>query len=168
MSTVFPGRFSAQTDEPFVVFLIGMRVNRLRAIHKWLPVGIAMQPMISELMQHPEKGMMASQFFFSWRTVLTLQYWRSFEHLEAFARNPHDPHLPAWQRFNKAVGNGGIVGIYHETYLVAAGQYEAVYVNMPLFGLGAATQHQAATGRHQTARRRLGGENEPAVPLAEV
>ena len=61
------------------------------------------------------------------------------------------------------------VGIYHETYKVQAGQYEAIYGNMPLFGLAAATQHQPISmGRYQTARRRLGGENEPAVPLAEV
>jgi hypothetical protein len=28
MAKVMPGRFTAQTDEPFVVFIIGMRVNR--------------------------------------------------------------------------------------------------------------------------------------------
>jgi hypothetical protein len=168
MSAVFPGRYSAQTDEPFVVFLIGMRINRLRAIHKWLPVANAMPPMIQELMQHPEKGMMHSQFFISWRTVLSVQYWRSFEQLEAFARNPNDPHLPAWQRFNKAVGGNGIVGIYHETYLVQAGQYEAIYGNMPLFGLAAATQHTQVAKKRETARRRLGGENEPAVPFPQA
>jgi hypothetical protein len=35
---------------------------------------------------------------------------------------------------------------------------------MPAFGLGAAAEHLPATGRRETARRRLGGENEPAVP----
>ena len=29
-----------------------------------------------------------------------VQYWRSYEDLERFARNPDDPHLPAWRRFN--------------------------------------------------------------------
>ncbi len=164
MSAVFPGRYTAQTDEPFVVFLIGMRVNNLLAIRQWLPVANAMGPMISELMQHPEKGLMSNQFFLGWRTVMSVQYWRSFEQLEAFARNANDPHLPAWQRFNKAVGGNGVVGIYHETYLVQAGQYEAVYGNMPLFGLAEATQHVPAVGRRETARRRLGGQNEPAVP----
>jgi len=169
MSAVFPGRYTAQIDESFVVFLIGMRINNLLAVRKWLPVANAMGPMISELMQHPEKGLMSSQFFVSWRTILSVQYWRSFEQLEAFARNPNDPHLPAWQRFNKAVGGSGIVGIYHETYLVKAGQYEAIYGNMPLFGLAMGTQHQPiTTGKRQTARRRLGGENEPAVPFPQA
>jgi len=27
MATIFPGRYTAQSDEPFVVFLIGMRAR---------------------------------------------------------------------------------------------------------------------------------------------
>lgn len=38
VSIVFPGRYTAQLDGSFVVFIIGMRVNKLWAIHKWLPV----------------------------------------------------------------------------------------------------------------------------------
>ncbi len=34
---------------------------------------------------------------------------------------------------------------------------------MPIFGLAAATKHMTAVGRRETARRRLGGESEPAV-----
>lgn len=164
MSTVIPGRFAAQIDEPFVVFLIGMRINNLLAIRKWLPVAMAMAPMIQELTTHPDKGMLGSQTFLSGRTILMVQYWRSFEHLEKFARSSDDPHLPAWRRFNKAVGASGIVGIFHETYLVEPGKYETVYGNMPVMGLAKATQHVPALGRRETARRRLGGENEPAVP----
>jgi Domain of unknown function (DUF4188)/Acetyltransferase (GNAT) family len=44
MNPVFAGRFTAQMDGPFVVFLIGMRVNRLLAVHQWLPVARAMGP----------------------------------------------------------------------------------------------------------------------------
>jgi hypothetical protein len=36
MSKVFPGRYTAEIDKPFIVFLIGMRVNRLFAVRKWL------------------------------------------------------------------------------------------------------------------------------------
>ena len=38
-----------------------------------------------------------------------------------------------------------------------------VYGNMPVFGLTNATGHVLAVGRRETARRCLGGENEPAV-----
>ncbi len=34
---------------------------------------------------------------------------------------------------------------------------------MPVFGLAAATKHVPAVGRRETARRRLGGEGEPAI-----
>jgi Domain of unknown function (DUF4188) len=42
MSRVFPGRYTAEIDEPLVVFLIGMGVNRIFAIRKWLPTAQAM------------------------------------------------------------------------------------------------------------------------------
>jgi hypothetical protein len=42
MSSVFRGRHTAQIEGPFVVFIIGMRINRLWAVHKWLPVARAM------------------------------------------------------------------------------------------------------------------------------
>jgi hypothetical protein len=64
------------------------------------------------------------------------------------------------------VGKSGVVGVFHETYQVQPGQHEAVYVNMPRFGLANAFAHVPAVGRRATARRRLGGENEPAVAVA--
>jgi hypothetical protein len=42
MTKIFRGRFTAQIDGPFVVFIIGMRVNKLMMIGKWLPVARAM------------------------------------------------------------------------------------------------------------------------------
>jgi hypothetical protein len=163
MAKVMPGRYTAQTNEPFVVFMIGMRINKFWAFSKWIPTARAMGPMLRTLFQHPEKGFLGAQVFFYWRGIALVQYWRSFEDLEKFARNREDPHLSAWKRFNKAIGSDGSVGIWHETYLVDAGKYEAVYGNMPVFGLAAATRHVPAAGRRETARRRLGGENEPAV-----
>ena len=164
-SSVIPGRFTAQMDEPFVVFMIGMRINRPLAVRKWLPTLRAMNPMLRELYRHPEKGFLGAEFFlYRWGPAI-VQYWRSFEDLERFARNPDDPHLPAWRRFNRTVGTDGSVGIWHETYVVEAGRHEAIYNNMPLFGLAKATEHVPARGRLETARRRLRrGDNEPVVP----
>jgi hypothetical protein len=162
---VIPGRFTAQIDEPFVVFIIGMRVNKFFAFKKWISTAQAMGPMIRTLYEHPEKGFLGGEFFFKWRTTLLVSYWRSFDDLEKFARNQDDPHLEPWRRFNKLVGTDGTVGIYHETYMIQPGHYEAVYGNMPVFGLAAATKHVPAIGRRETARRRLlREENEPAVP----
>ncbi len=104
MAEVIKGRFTARMDEPFVVFIIGMRINRPLAVRKWLPTFRAMGPMLRELYKHPEKGFLGGEFFFYGRGPALLQYWRSFEDLEKFARNPDDPHMPAWQRFNRTVG----------------------------------------------------------------
>lgn len=164
MSPLFPGRYSAQIDGSFVVFLIGMRINRLLAVHKWLPVARAMGPMVEHLLAHKELGLLHAQPFLYWRGAALVQYWRSFEQLEHFARDPALNHLEPWKRFNRAVGADGSVGIWHETYQVQAGQYECVYGNMPPFGLAVAGQHLPAVGKRETARRRMGLQGEPAVP----
>jgi hypothetical protein len=163
MSPLFPGRYSAQIDGSFVVFLIGMRINRLLAVHKWLPVARAMGPMVEHLLAHKELGLLHAQPFLYWRGAALVQYWRSFEQLEHFARDPALNHLEPWKRFNRAVGADGSVGIWHETYQVQAGQYECVYGNMPPFGLAVAGQHLPAVGKRETARRRMGLQGEPAV-----
>jgi len=170
MANVMSGRFTAEISDPFVVFLIGMRVNQFWALHKWIPVASAMGPMLTALYKYPEKGFLGQETFmrlFPFEIML-MSYWRSFEDLEKFARSPDDPHLESWRQFNHAIGSSGTVGIWHETYLVQAGQYEAVYGNMPVFGLAAATKHVPAVGRKETARRRLGGESEPALPSPSV
>ncbi len=122
-SQIFPGRFTAASDRDFVVFLIGMRVNKFWQFRKWLPVAKAMGPMMQALYTYPEKGFLAAENFFNFEgpTSLMLTYWESFEALEHFARNPADPHLAPWQAFYKAIGDDGAVGIWHETYLIRAG-----------------------------------------------
>lgn len=163
MSTVFPGRYTAKIDGPFVVFIIGMRVNRFWAVHKWLPVARAMGPMVKELSTNPELGMLHAQTLFYGRGVALVQYWRSFEQLERFARNPSHDHLDAWKRFNRAVGADGSVGIWHESYLVQNGQFESVYGNMPRMGLAMAGAHVPIGKAQDTAKRRIGQDGEPAV-----
>ncbi|MEF3302923.1 DUF4188 domain-containing protein [Paenibacillus sp. GYB003] len=162
MGKAIPGRYTARMDGSFVVFMIGMRVNKLWAVHKWLPVFNAMNPMLQELYRNRDLGFLDASFHLSWRGVTLVQYWRSFEQLERYARN--GIHLKAWRDFNRKVGTSGVVGIYHETYLVPEGQYECLYNNMPVFGLAKAGSHVPATGDRETAGRRLGRGGAPAVP----
>ena len=164
MSEIFRGRFTAQIEGSFVVFIIGMRVNKILAMHKWLPVATAMGPMVRHLMEHPELGMLHAQSFLYWRGVALVQYWRSFEQLERFARDPTLNHLEPWKRFNRAVGASGSVGIWHETFQVQANQYETVYGNMPRMGLALAGNHLPAVGAKETAKRRMGMKGDPGVP----
>jgi Domain of unknown function (DUF4188) len=155
MAKIFNGRYTAKTDQSFVVFLIGMRINQWWRFDKWLPVASAMTPMLRTLFTHPEKGFLHGEFFWNFNGPVLVQYWRSFDDLECFARQPSEPHLEPWKKFNQAVGKSGIVGIWHETYLVNPDQFESVYGNMPLFGLGAALEHVEATGARETAKLRL-------------
>ena len=155
MGTIFPGRFTADTDAPFVVFIIGMRINKPLAFSKWVPTAKAMGPMLRSLAKDPDSGFLGGEPFLYRGGIGMIQYWRSSEDLERFARSPQEPHLKAWQRFNKAVGKDGSVGIWHETYKVAAGAYETIYANMPQFGLSAATSHVPVGQRGDTARARF-------------
>lgn len=141
-----------------------MRINQLWALHKWVPVAAAMPRMLKLLARNSAKGFLGVEHWVRWREVMTVQYWRSFDDLERFARNPGDPHLQVWRDFNRRIGSDGSVGIWHETYVVNANQFECVYGNMPLFGLAASTEHVPAIGNRETARLRLGGYSEPAVP----
>lgn len=167
MSAIFPGRYTAQFDGSFVVFIIGMRMNKLWAVHKWLPVARAMGPMVDHLLKNRDLGLLHAETYLYWPGVALVQYWRSFEQLERFARDPSLAHLDAWKKFNRAIGADGSVGIWHETYLVPEGQYECIYGNMPKMGLALAGLHAPALGAKETAKRRLGKQGEPAVPSYE-
>jgi hypothetical protein len=146
---------SAHKDD-VVVFLIGMRVNRWWKVWQWLRTAMAMPRMLRELHAHPELGMLGADSWFGQTTIL-VSYWKSTEHLLAYAKMRNAEHLPAWRAFNKHVGTNGDVGIWHETYRVPAGNFESVYVNMPAFGLGKATSLEEALGHRAGAAGRLSG-----------
>ena len=55
-------------------------------------------------------------------------------------RDRDDPHLATWRNYWKRVGKDDRAGIWHETFLVRDGEYEAVYGNTPARGLGKATR----------------------------
>jgi hypothetical protein len=155
MATIFAGRYTARTDRPLILFLIGMRFNKLMLPHKWLPVFLAMPRMLRELQQNPETGMLSARTYLSGRVILVQQYWESFDKLIAYAHASDAAHFPAWAAFNRAVSKDGTVGIWHETYLVEPGKYECVYANMPRFGLARVADHVPAIGTLAAARDRM-------------
>lgn len=154
MAAVIPDRMTAQIDGDFVVFLIGMRINRPWKIRNWLPTFLEMPKMLKELEAAPDDVGFLGHNGLSLGVIV--QYWRSFDHLEAYARSPDHRHFPAWKAFNKRMrASRGDVGIWHETYLVRDGMYEAVYSGMPPFGLARASELVPVTGKSDTARSRL-------------
>ena len=113
-----------------------------------------MPKMLRELSQKPESGFMGYQMLGGLPPVL-IQYWRSFEQLEAYAKDRDGQHYPAWKDFNRRIREGGEVGIWHETYKVEAGAYECIYNHMPAYGLGKIGPLVPATGRRETAAGRV-------------
>jgi hypothetical protein len=141
---------TAEIDGDFVVFLIGARLSKLHAVRSLIDLGgrRGMQHMLDHLVAHPEKGLLAYELGLP--TIV-----RSFEQLEAFAKDRDDPHLEVWRQYWRRVGRSGRTGIWHETFLVKAGQYEAVYGNMPARGLGKAGR-LVPVAEASSARSRLG------------
>jgi len=87
-------------DSEFCVFLIGMRINRLLKVHKWLPVVRAMPRMLRELEAHKELGFLGGHLWLG-RTIISLQYWRSVKHLMDYATDKNLQHAPAWAAFTR-------------------------------------------------------------------
>ena len=152
MTKIITSRMAAEIEGEFVVFLIGMKVNKPWKVHKWLPVFFVFLKMLKELKAHPESGFLGHTGLGS----VIVQYWRSFEHLENYARAKDKQHWPAWLEFNRRMGKSrGDVGIWHETYIIKPGNYEAVYSGMPPFGLGKVGKLVPATGHREDARSRV-------------
>jgi hypothetical protein len=153
--SIVEGRQTAAYDGEVVVFVIGFRVNKLRAFRQWLPVARAMVPMLRELTADKDSGLLGFRTFPGLRTTTMIQYWESAEKLQAFANDPGRTHRPAWTNFFKYAYQSNNVGIYHETYVVPAGHTETIYGNMPVLGLGKVAGVVPVNGRGQTAAERL-------------
>lgn len=168
MAKINAGRQSAAPGaDGKVLFLIGMRINNLWRVWKWLPVFIAMPRMLVELQRNSDVGLVGKpRTMLSGRVIMVWQYWNSFEQLQAYARESSRAHLPAWRAFNKRVRDNGSVGIFHETILLSDDSVETVYGNMPAIGLGAVTGIVPAAQRGQTAATRL-KKSDPSGPPVE-
>lgn len=110
--------------------------------------------MLGELFSDPESGLLGSTMLVGRRGPYLVQYWSSLEKLYAYASAPEQAHRPAWTAFNRnARKHPGAIGVWHETYRVAAA--ESIYVDTPPMGLGAATGLVEIGRRHDRARARL-------------
>lgn len=157
-SEVLSGRYAASNERDVVLFLVGMRFNGVRGLVNAVRTFFRMPAMIEEILKNPELGCLGMQTYFSLRGPVVVQYWRSFDDLERYARSDEFQHRGAWGWYNGLgrAATGG--GVWHETYRVPAGAYEGIAVNMPRIGLGAALGSERAGTARASARRRLGLE----------
>jgi hypothetical protein len=147
-------RTTHRHDGELVVFLIGMRVNKLWRPDAWVPTALAMGPMLAELARDPASGLLGYRFSVGGGGPVLVQYWSSQEKLYAYASDSTGAHRPAWAAFNRRARSvPGAVGIWHETFVVD--RAESVYVDMPVVGLAGATSSVPVAARHDHARDRL-------------
>lgn len=163
-------RVTAERDDEFVVFHIGMRINTFWKLHQWLPVLLVGRRMVRELGSDEESGLLGSRTVVGpgVRNIGFVQYWDSFDSLRAYARDSERLHFPAWQEYYQdGTNDDAALGIWHETYLVDAEDCETVYNNMPAHGLGACdgSELKPAGGHQSTAGGRLGETDGTDVPV---
>lgn len=130
-------RMAAEIDGEYVVYINGMRLNKLRALPKYLHAGLEAAKMFERLEADPDSGFLGYlPAFMGLRSGAAIQYWRSPDDIKRFARDPDDLHVPAWQWYNEAVGSNGELGFWAELYVVRDGSFETFYRNVPPIGLG--------------------------------
>ncbi len=140
--------------DEIVVFLIGMRVNKPWRPDAWWPVAVAMPRMLRELSEDPDSGLLGYRLTIGRDGPMVIQYWRDVDALYGYASDPDRAHRPAWSAFfRRARKVPGAVGIWHETFRVAAS--ESVYGDMPAAGLAAALGRVPVGKAADRARQRL-------------
>jgi hypothetical protein len=162
-------RLTTERDRDLAIFLIGMRVNRPLAIRQWLPVFMSMPPMLRELQADPESGYLGGSTWLSPRAVLLVQYWDTYDQLVAYATGTGRKHRPAWNRFNQRHGRAAtVVGVFHETYVVAPDRMETIYDAMTPILLGKAIGSAPVSRNRNSSRDRIRGPQSPAAPDARA
>lgn len=153
---IHPGRITAVREDDIVVFLLGARpsspwrdpVNSAR-------VFVSIMQMVRWLRRHPEDGLLDTEFTWMHGGPALIQYWDTYDSLERFARNRDAPHLPAWGWYRKLLEGTGAIGVWHETYVLAANAWECIYVDMPLYGMPRATRHEPIGRGTESSRERV-------------
>lgn len=154
MSKLISGRNTIDNQDDIVVMLIGARVNKFWLLPFALPILAKMKTMLAELSKEPDSGLLGYQPLGLGGTV---QYWRSAEQLLRYAEDSKRVHKPTARRFFQKLFKNESVGIWHETFVVRAGNYEALYVNMPAWGMSSILSVHPVEGERATAERRLWG-----------
>ena len=153
MKEVNQGRWTAEIEGDFVVFLIGARVNKpwqLVRILRDLGGRRGMNHMLKYLTEHPGKGpARLRDDGHCQRPILALV--RAPRSLREEQRRPAFVRVA---QLLEGVGKDDRAGIWHETFLVRDGEYEAVYGNVPARGLGKAST-LVPVAESSTARKRI-------------
>jgi heme-degrading monooxygenase HmoA len=139
--------------EELCLVRLGLQVHRLSAFPYAVGLGRAIEREAAEAMAAGAGLLRSERFSMGWRHFGVLQYWRSFDDLEAWSHR--SPHAEWWR---KAVERGRTrkdFGVYHEAFLVPRGQLESIYLGCRPTGLAGFGIVADAVGPMTTSRDRL-------------
>lgn len=148
-------------DDELVVFLLGMTVRKPWRLDQLGFATYAMARMQAELIKNRNAdasiGYLGGYNAMALHGPTVVQYWRSFDDLEHYARADDRRHRPAWLKMYRLAHDAKSVGmgLWHETYSVPAGAHETIYGNMRPIGLAKAVGAQPMERRGRTSRERL-------------
>ena len=161
MVTINRERMTAEIDGEYVVYINGMRLNKLRALPKYLRAGLKAGKMFKRLEADPDSGFLGYlPAYLGLRSGAVIQYWRSLEDIRRFAQDPDDLHVPAWRWYNEEASDTGGLGFWAELYVVEDGNFETFYRDVPPVGLG---EHGRLVPMRDH-RRRLGLSDAETTP----
>ncbi len=143
-----------ESVEELCLVRLGLVVRKLRA---W-PIAVRLARAIDRAAGEAivsKVGLLSSERVrFDWRHFGVLQYWSSFDALDAWSHRP--PHSDWWREALERMRKQGDLGVYHETFLVPRAGVESIYLDCPPVGLAGFGLKGEAVGPSTTSRDRLG------------
>ncbi|MFO0951992.1 MAG: phenylacetaldoxime dehydratase family protein [Isosphaeraceae bacterium] len=133
---------------------LGLQIHKVWAWPYVLKLGRAIERSAAEAISAGAGLLQSEQYRIGTKHVGYLQYWQSFEALEAWSHRP--PHSEWWREALERMRTKGDFGIYHETYLVPRERLESIYLNCQPAGLLAFGESSDPAGRGANSRGRLG------------
>jgi hypothetical protein len=133
---------------------VGLQCRGIRSLLYALRLGRALDREAAEAVASGAGLLHAIRFVIARDHFGMLQYWESFEALEAWSRRP--PHSEWWRGAVERMRTRGDFGIYHETFLVPRSHVETIYLDCRPTGLGAFGTLGEPVGPMTTGRGRLG------------
>ena len=114
---------------------LGVQVRRLSGVFFARRIGKAIDRASKEAVAQGAGLCLSERFLIGPSHFGVLQYWRTFEEMEAWTRRP--PHADWWREAVERMRSKADFGIYHEAYLVPRDRIESIYLNCLPTGLAA-------------------------------
>lgn len=134
MITTGKGRKAVELEDGMVIYINGIRLNRLRGLPQYLMANWKVAKMFKRLAADPDSGFLGYELaLMGPRHGAAIQYWRSLDDLRRFASDREDMHVPAWQWFNRV--DDGSIGFWSELYVIGLEDYETFFRNVEGVGL---------------------------------